>query len=114
MVYFSRPEIAKRAHFARLLPILGLRFSARQSVFRSDYGRAFCILERKKLEENMAKPITEVVHHGRLEIRRDGLRFGILWIEKGNVLWRTRKGRSKTRTWTEFDDFMTRSGKFKD
>jgi len=62
----------------------------------------------------MAKPITEVVHHGRLEIRRDGLRFGILWIEKGNVLWRTRKGRSKTRTWTEFDDFMTRSGKFKD
>jgi len=74
----------------------------------------FAFLERKKLEENMAKPITEVVHHGRLEIRRDGLRFGILWIEKGNVLWRTRKGRSKTRTWTEFDDFMTRSGKFKD
>lgn len=62
----------------------------------------------------MAKPVTEVIYHGKLEIRRDGIRFGTLWIEKGNIYWRgSRDKNDRTRSWKEFEKFMTGTGKFK-
>lgn len=61
----------------------------------------------------MAKPTTEVIHQGRLAIYRDGIRFGTLWIEKGNIYWRPAKGKKyATRSWNEFDQFMTQTGRF--
>jgi hypothetical protein len=61
----------------------------------------------------MSKPATEVIHQGTLVIRRDGEKFGTLWVEKQNILWRTRSGKKyPSRTWKEFDEFMTRSGRF--
>jgi hypothetical protein len=63
----------------------------------------------------MAKPSTEIIHDGRLIIRRNGKKFGTLWIDKQNIAWRTRSGKKyPTRAWKDFDDFMTRSGKFAD
>jgi hypothetical protein len=62
----------------------------------------------------MAMPTTEVIHHGSLEIRRDGVRFGELWIKKGNIYWMgSKRKRNHTRSWKEFEQFMTRKGKFK-
>lgn len=62
----------------------------------------------------MAIPVTEVIHHGSLEIRRDGVKFGELWIEKQNIYWRGSKDkRNHTRGWKDFEKFMTRTGKFK-
>lgn len=61
----------------------------------------------------MAKPVTEVIHRGKLEIRRDGVRFGELWIEKGNIYWNGSKDKKfRTRTWKEFESFMTRKRQF--
>jgi|HubBroStandDraft_1064217.scaffolds.fasta_scaffold140517_2 hypothetical protein len=61
----------------------------------------------------MAKPTTEIIHQGKLAIYRDGERFGTLWTEKGNLYWRTPKGKKYfSRSWKEFDEFMTQTGKF--
>jgi hypothetical protein len=39
----------------------------------------------------VAKPVIEVIHRGDLEIRKNGIRFGKLWIEKANIYWKGRK-----------------------
>jgi hypothetical protein len=61
----------------------------------------------------MAKPVTEVIHQGKLVIRRDGDKFGTLWIEKGNIYWKPKKAKTdSTRSWKEFHEFMTQTGRF--
>jgi len=61
----------------------------------------------------MPKPVIEVIHHGELEIRRDGVRFGRLWIQRGNIYWKGRKDkRYHKRGWKDFEQFVTRTGKF--
>jgi len=61
----------------------------------------------------MSKPTTEVIRRGKLVIYRDGVRFGTLWTEKGNLYWRTPKGKKYyARSWKEFDEFMTQTGRF--
>ena len=49
---------------------------------------------------------TEIVFH-RIEVRRNGNRFGTFWIGKKGVQWKPLHGRDTgNRTWKEFDGLM--------
>src|ERR1700733_9706682 len=49
---------------------------------------------------------TEIVHH-KIEVVRNGKKFGTLWIGKQWIQWRTGGGKKHTNmTWKEFDRHM--------
>jgi hypothetical protein len=51
---------------------------------------------------------TEIVFH-RIEVRRNGNRFGTFWIGKKGVQWKPRHGRDTGNiTWKDFDILMKR------
>ena len=54
----------------------------------------------------MAKSRTEV-NIWKIEIRREGKRFGWLWLEKKYIYWKpVNKKVALKITWKDFDDFM--------
>ena len=54
----------------------------------------------------MPRP-TEIVLH-RIEIKKAGKVFGMLWIGKGGVSWKPKHGRKAVDlTWKQFDEKMT-------